>query len=226
MRPRRLTIVECLTSVAVMAILASLVLIPDSATSTRRSLERRARNWKASNVPTITDRSLIATDIALNGEWTTRRRFNHTAFTFVKRTDGRYDVQFSTGGCFGGCKLSRIGTLSEGVIVLDGAVAEYLPRTYDTLFAIRIESVDYLLPAESVQHFEEAIASGSEDWRWYVHTRGNESNEQILAQVHPNRTESIQSITSSVPLIRSFIEGKNESNTCLDRLLPSMFSVF
>lgn len=177
MRLRRPTIVESLTMVAVLGILTSLIFVPDSATSTRRSLERRARDWKRSSVPTVTDRSLIATDIALSGEWTTRRRLNHTAFTFVERTDGKYDVQFSTGGCLGGCKLSRVGTLSEGVLVLDRAVAEYVPRTYDTLYAIRIDDIEYLLPADSVRDFERAIASGSGDWRWYVHSRGNESNE-------------------------------------------------
>jgi len=175
--------------VAVLAILGGHIFIPDSATSTRRSLERRAQNWKPSGVTTITDRSLLATDIALNGKWTTRRRLNHTAFTFAKLTDGKYDVQFSTGGCLGGCNLSRVGTLSDGVLVLDGAVAEYVPRTYDTLYAIRIDDADYLLPAESVRDFELAIASGSNDWRWYVHSRSNESNEQNDARERPSSSD-------------------------------------
>ena len=185
MRLRRPTVVESLTMVAVLAILAGLIVFPDSATSTRRSLERRARNWNPSGVPTITDRSLIATDIALNGGWTTRRRLSHTAFTFVKRTDGKYDVRFSTGGCLGGCNLSRVGTLSDGVLVLDGAVAKYVPRTYDTMYAVRIDDADYLLPAASVRDFENAIASGSDDWRRYVHSRNNESNEQNDARERP-----------------------------------------
>ncbi len=43
MQLRRLTIVESLTVIAVLAVLAGFIFIPDSATSTRRSLERRAR---------------------------------------------------------------------------------------------------------------------------------------------------------------------------------------
>ena len=84
--------------IVVLAILASFIFIPDSATSTRHSLERRAQNWKPSGVPTFTDPSLLAPDIVLNGEWTTRRRLNHTAFVFNERADGKYDVHFSTGG--------------------------------------------------------------------------------------------------------------------------------
>jgi len=178
MRFHRPTIVESITIVAVLAILVCLIVVPDSATATRRSLERRARNWKPSLVPNLSDRSLIATDISLSGEWATRRRLSHTAFTFAKRPDGQYGVQFSTGGCLGGCELTRIATFSDGAIMLDGAVAEYVPRTYDTIYAIRIDNDEYLLPAESVPDFERDLASGSDDWKWYVHKRGKESNEQ------------------------------------------------
>ncbi len=172
--------------IAVLAILAGLIFIPDSATSTRRSLERRARNWKPSSVPTFTDPSLIATDIALSGEWTTRRRLNHTTFKFAKRADGKYDVQFSTSGCFGGCELTRIAEISDGAIMLDGAVAEYVSRTYDILYSIRVDNIEYLLPAESVPDFERDLASGSDDWKWYVHTRRAQSNEQSDAPKSPN----------------------------------------
>lgn len=175
-RFRKPTIVEMFTLIAITGILAAL-LFDDSATATRRSLERRARNWKPSMVPCLSDLSLIATDVALPGEWTTRRRLNHTAFTFAERPDGQYDVQFSTGGCLGGCELTRIAKLSDGAIMLDGAVAEYVPRTYETLYAIRIDNDEYLLPAESVSDFERELVSGSDDWKWYVHARAEESNE-------------------------------------------------
>jgi len=194
MRFHRPTIVESITIVAVLA----MIVVPDSATATRRSLERRAHNWKPSLVPNLSDRSLIATDISLSGEWTTRRRLNHTAFTFSKRPDGKYDVQFSTGGCLGGCELTRIATLSDGAIILDGAVAEYVPRTYDTLYAIRIDNDEYLLPAENVPDFERDLASGTDDWKWYVHARGKESNEQNDA-----RETSAQSALNSNSTLRS-----------------------
>ena len=190
MRLRRPTIFESLAMVAVLGMLAALIFVPDSAASTRRSLERRARNWRPSGIPTVPDRSLIATDIALSGTWTTRRRLTYTEFTFVRRRDGRYDVQFSTGGCLGGCRLSRVGTLSEGVLVLNGAVAEYGLRTYDTLYTVRIGGVDCLLPAENVRDFERAMAAGSDDWRWYVHSRRDESNQQGAAHRRSIHSES------------------------------------
>ncbi len=177
MQLRRLTIVESLTVIAVLAVLAGFILIPDSATSTRRSLERRARTWNSSNAYILTDLSLIPTDVDLNGEWATRRRLNHTTFKFSKRADGKYDVQFTTGGCLGGCELMRTAECSEGTIVLDGAVAEYMPRTYNTLYAIRIDDAEYLLPADNLSDFERALASGSGNWKWYVHSRLKESNE-------------------------------------------------
>lgn len=168
---------DSLAIVVSLLIVAGFFYVPDFATSTRLSLEGRARDWKPSGIPAVPDSSMIATEIDLNGEWTTRRRLNHAAFAFAERTDGKYDVQFSTGGCCGGCNLSRVGTFIDGVLVLDGAVAEYLPRTYDTLYAIRIDDAEYLLPAESVPNFERAIASGSDDWKWYVHSRQGNSNE-------------------------------------------------
>ena len=177
MRVRRPTIVECITMIAVLAILAGLIFIPDSATATRRDIERRARDWKPTVAPFLNDRSLIDTEVSLTGQWQTPRRLSHTEFTFEPRTDGRYNVRFRTGGCGGGCELSRTATLTDGVIVFDGAVVEYSRKTYDTMVAMRLDNVQYLLPAESVADFERELASGSGDWKWYVHTRIQQVNE-------------------------------------------------
>lgn len=178
---RKPTIAESVAVIATVGILGALILIPDSATATRRSLERRAADWKRSALPTLTDASLIATDISLAGEWMRRARLNHAAFTFVERIDQRYDVRFSTGGCLGGCEFSRIATVTEGVIVLDGTVAEYVPRTYDTIYAIRVDGGEFLLPAESVPDFERERDSGSEHWKWYVLSRARASNKRTDA---------------------------------------------
>ncbi len=170
-RVRRPTIVESLTILAVIAILAGLIFIPDSATATRRDIERRARDWKPSVAPTLADRSFIHTEISVIGHWHTQRRLSHTEFTFDPRTDGRYDVRFRTGGCGGGCELSRTATLTDGVISLDGAVVEYSRKTYDTIYVIRVDTDEYLLPAENVVDFERELAAGASDWKWYVHSR-------------------------------------------------------
>ncbi len=178
MRVGRPTIVECITTIAVIAVLAGLIFIPDSATATRRDMERHARDWKPTVVPLLNDRSLIDTEILLTGQWHTPRPLSHTEFTFDPRTDGRYNVRFRASGCGGGCELLRTATLIDGVIVFDGAVVEYSRKTYDTLVAIRVDTDEYLLPAENVVDFERELASGTSDWKWYVHSRNQQVSEK------------------------------------------------
>ena len=177
-RLRRPTIVECITIIVVIAILAGLVFIPDAATATRRDMERRARDWKPIVAPNLKDGSLLDTEVSLAGQWHTPRRLSHTEFTFDLRTDGRYNVRFRAGGCGGGCELSRTATLTDGVILFDGAVVEYSRKTYNSMVAIRLDNVQYLLPAESVADFERELATGTGDWKWYVHSRNRQDNEK------------------------------------------------
>jgi len=66
----------------------------------------------------------------------------------------------------------------DGVIVFDGAVVEYSRKTYDTLVAIRVDTDEYLLPAENVVDFERELASGTSDWKWYVHSRNQQVSEK------------------------------------------------
>jgi len=54
---------------------------------------------------------------------------------------------------------------------MSGPVAEYLPRTYDTLFALRIERVEYLLPSVLIREFEEEFNAGSDHWNRLVFQR-------------------------------------------------------
>ena len=171
MQVRRPTTVESLMILAVIAILAGVIFFPDSATATRRDIERRARDWKPKIAPILIDRSLIDTEIFLTGQWQTRRGLSVTEFTFEPRSDGRYDVRFRTGGCGGGCELSRTATLTDGVISLNGAVVEYSRKTYDTMYAIRVGTDEYLLPAENLVDFERELASGTSDWKWDVHCK-------------------------------------------------------
>jgi hypothetical protein len=168
---RRLTIVESITLAAIGAVLASLIFIPDSATSVRRSLEKRARSWVPGSIPPLPDSLVRSTDLTLTGEWVSRAHLTRSSFVFAPGNDDNYDAQFSTSGCLGGCKLSRSARLTEGVIKLNGAVAEYIPRTYDTLYGIRIGADDYLLPAVSVLAFERERAAGSNVWKHYVFSR-------------------------------------------------------
>lgn len=174
---RKPTMVETITLIAITAILAAVIFIPDAAKTTRRQLERRAGEWNRTTAPVLSESSLIAADMSLIGKWVNRHRLNHSAFTFANRMDGRFDVGFSTGGCLGGCEMSRVGTMVDGAVVLDGAVAEYSGPVYDTIYAIRVNNRECLLPAANVPAFERELNAGSDRWTWHVHSRIDESNE-------------------------------------------------
>lgn len=176
-RLRRLTVVEWLTILCIVGALSTL-LLPDSATMTRWRLEKRARDFTLAGVARLTDESIIAKDADITGTWISSHRLNRSAFTFSRRDDGRFDTDFSTSGCLGGCDLRRTASVNKGVIGLDAAVAEYIPRTYNTLYVIRIDGTEYLLPAEWLPDFERELKSGSGGWKWCVFRRGIDANEQ------------------------------------------------
>jgi hypothetical protein len=167
------TVVEWVTIAGVAAILAAVLVIPDTATSTRRQIERRARDFKAASVARLTDESILAADAVIAGSWIRRHRLNRSTFVFTPRPDGRLDVRFATGGCLGGCEFVRIASFANGVISLDGAIAEYLPRTYDTLYVIRVDGAEYLLPAQGLAEFEQKLRSEGDGWQWYLYRRGS-----------------------------------------------------
>jgi hypothetical protein len=168
---RRPTIVEALTLVGICGILVSLF-IPSTATTIRWSMERRAREWQPTVAPVLADQSLLARDVDISGAWSSPHRLKRSTLAFSARPDGRYDAQFSSSGCLGGCQLSRTAALSSGTIALDGAVVEYSSGpTYDTLYALRIDDTDYLLPAPSVADFQREFSAGSDFWQFYVFKR-------------------------------------------------------
>ena len=168
---RKTTTVELLAILGIAGALGLLLLWPDSATSTRWGLERRARNWKPSPVSGPADATSIATQIDITGEWSHRQRLASSSFTFTKRSEHQYAALFATSGCLGGCQMARIASVQAGIITLDGAVAEYLPRTYNTLYAVHVDQTDYLVPDVSLRDFEQALSSGSEGWKFYVFSR-------------------------------------------------------
>lgn len=60
----------------------------------------------------------------------------------------------------GGCAFQRSGRYRNGVLALDGPLAEYAPAAYDTLYAIRLKDEDFLLPAAYVDRFRQAVVDG------------------------------------------------------------------
>ena len=67
----------------------------------------------------------------------------------------------------------RIASVANGVISLDGAIAEYRPRTYDTLYVISVDGAEYLLPAQWIAEFEQKLRSEGDGWQWYLYRRGS-----------------------------------------------------
>lgn len=175
---RRPTLFEWLTILAVTLVLGGL-LLPDSASTTHGSLEKRARDFKPTVIAKLSDESILATDANLAGTWASRRHFDRSSFTFSPRSDGQLDVDFRTSGCFGGCELARTASVDAGMIQLNAAVAEYFPKTYDRLYVIQIDGREYLLPADSVVDFERERNSGSDSWNLYVFLRDNENIDEV-----------------------------------------------
>lgn len=151
---RLLTPVEWLTVAIICGVLAALF-SPSSSTIARRKIERRAREWR----PPESDRkppstSLMAPDFNIAGMWAVRRHLNASSMTIVRKGPGEYSVAFSTAGCMGFCEFQRSARLQNGVITLDAAVAEYMPCAYETLYAVRANGEELLLPAAFVDEFE------------------------------------------------------------------------
>ena len=158
---RGFTLVELVVVVLIIGLLLLLLLAPDSATTARRNIERRAREW----TPSAADRmrpypSLVAPDVDIAGQWLSRRHLNSCSLSIRQTSSGAYAVDFRTGGCMGGCGFQRNAQYHNGVLALDGAVAEYMPAVYDTLYAICVNGEDLLLPATYVDQFAEAFADG------------------------------------------------------------------
>ena len=153
------------TNLGVMLVLGGL-LLPDSATTTRWRLEERARDFTSVSVARLADETIVAMDVDITATWTCSHRLNRSAFTFSPRPDGQLNVDFSTSGCLGGCQLRRTASIDRGVIELDAAVAEYLPRTYNTLYVIRVHGAVYLLPAEWLSDFERELDADAGGWEW------------------------------------------------------------
>ena len=179
MRHIHLTLSEWLTLASLTAIIVAFMVIPDSSTATRRRLERLATDWQPTSPRELADRSILAAEIDLSGEWSRGGRLAKSQLSFTARSDSSYDLQFNTGGCGGSCELARVATCSGGVITLDAAVAEYSDRVYTTLYAIRLEDREYLLPAESVLEFETRLAESDAQWQWLLFSQKNQPIGEI-----------------------------------------------
>ena len=161
-----------LTGVIVIGIVVTVALLgPDPRTAESRAFERRVREWKPASLHVLSDKTLLASDVDLSGDWGLSSVYTSAGITFVPRSGNEFDVHFSTSSCTGQCEWSRTATFVNGTITLDRAVAVYAGEAFHTLYAIRIEGGECLLADPYVPAFEEQLRRDSGNLDWCVFKR-------------------------------------------------------
>ncbi len=98
---------------------------------------------------------LIDTSVDLEGQWVTDGFLTASNLQIQRRPSGRYDVRMYTSGCLDAWGLTRTGDFESGKLILDRPILEYSSLEYDTLYAIRVQDREYLLPKDSVRYILE-----------------------------------------------------------------------
>jgi hypothetical protein len=85
--------------------------------------------------------------IDIEGDWIRRTRLDSARMRVKHRSSNHYDVEFATSGCLSRWQLKRTGSYRDGVLTLNRPVQEYCPITFNTLYAIRADGKELLVPA-------------------------------------------------------------------------------
>lgn len=119
----------------------------ESSTRMEAELAKRSPGSADKQVPPekLRDRSLD-----IEGDWIGRTGMDSAQMSIKRRSEREYDIDFATGGCLGHWKLKRTGSYHEGVLTLDRPVQEYCPITFKTLYAVRVDGKELLLPASNI----------------------------------------------------------------------------
>jgi hypothetical protein len=120
--------------------------------------EARLSRWK----PGTRDADLPAAAIRhpnmnIAGEWILGHSNPGSTLTIRPTAAGRYDVEFYTAGCLEQLRLKRTGRYRGGTLELDRPVEEYAGATYAKLHAVRVQGIDYLVPAPHVRDFQKQL---------------------------------------------------------------------
>jgi hypothetical protein len=127
-----------------------------------RIVERRLDRWKPTKENDWAPSPAIQrpqTDIA--GTWQVSRGLDGSSLVITRSGPGSYDITLQTAGCLGSWTLRRTGRYSAGVLVLNRPVQEYLPITYQKLYAVRIGSAECLVPNISLHSANGFKADGT-----------------------------------------------------------------
>ncbi len=118
-----------------------------------RYVEAELAKWspKAADLQ-VPPEKLRDSSIEVEGDWIGRTGMDSARMSIQRRSSNDYDIDFATSGCLSHWELRRTGTYRDGVLTLDRPVQEYCPITFKTLYAIRVDGKELLLPASNVSN--------------------------------------------------------------------------
>ena len=150
-------------------------------------VEEELATWEPDHedlVPMISD--IHKPDMEIAGSWTTLMILDGSTLEIQENEDGTYSIDFSTGGCLSNWDLKRTGTYANGVLRLDKPVEEYGSSTYDTLYPVRVDGLDYLISQSRIRSLYKHYATdGKVKWPEHIdyhafHRKSDEGNKEIF----------------------------------------------
>ena len=130
-----------------------------------RRRESELNNWKPGpeqdRKPRPSNRD---SSISLEGDWQSGGLLETTTLNIKRKDSSNYAVEYYTTGCLSRWKLSRTATYSDGVLKFDRPVQEYVSRTYDRLYAIRIAGEECLIPPCHIVELEKWLDGNHTEW--------------------------------------------------------------
>jgi hypothetical protein len=125
--------------------------IDEQTAEASREVEAELAKWSPTTADAqVPPEKLRDRSIGIEGEWIGRTGMDSARLNIKRRPDNDYEVEFATSGCLSRWRLTRKGTYRDGTLTLDRPVQEYCPITFKTLYAIRVDGKELLLPAPSV----------------------------------------------------------------------------
>lgn len=122
-------------------------------------------NWKSGPDQDRKPRkSLRDCTISIEGDWLRGGHLETTTLDIKRIGPSNYSIEFYTTGCLSRWKLSRTATYSDGVVKFDRPVQEYVSRTYDRLYAIRIAGEECLIPPCNIVEIEKWLDENHTEW--------------------------------------------------------------